>query len=452
MKKIAIIGAGGVVFSINLIRDLLLTEDLRQSEIALMDIDRGRLDKTVSVIRKLEESLNLQANIVDTMDLKTAVMGADYVFTVFRVGAAEVDQIPEYEIPKKYGVDSVVGDTLGPAGIFRGLRVLPALFEVLEAMEAFCPGAYLLNYVNPMSINTIALTRQARTVKVVGLCHSVVGTAHEIAGYCGVDKADVTYEVAGINHQAFFLKFKAKGQDAYPLLREAMKKEDVYGKDKVRFEMFRNLDYFVTESSGHNSEYNAYFRKRPDLIEKYCSVSPCMKQDEISLAIVLSGESGASLKFLPFFREDNFRKIERMLDGTEPIELKKSNEYGIQIIEAIESGKPFRANLNVINEGDYIENLPRNACVEVPCYVDESGIHPIKVKNYPEHLAALNRGPVSVQILAAAGAIEHDRHKIFHAIAFDPLSAAVCSFGELQQMTDELFEVSRGKISEDFYK
>lgn len=444
MSKIALIGAGGVIFTQNMLKDILISKELRGSEIALMDIDAGRLHNAEIFTQKIGEKLGVTPNYSATTDLHQAVRNADYVITLFRAGTLEHQRI-EQEIPRKYGVDQVVGDTIGPGGVFRGLRTLKCLFEVLDAMEAECPVAYLLNYVNPMSLNTIALSRRAITVKVIGLCHSVPHTARQLAGYIGVDSAQVRYLVAGVNHQAFFLKFEVDKRDAYPLLREAMKKTEVYGKDKVRFEMFRHFDYFPTEGSGHGSEYVPYIRKRKELVDKFCGLPPGAKKDFDMGA----GTSGASLKVCAELQRENERMINELLSGKKEFDLNPSAEYAIQIIHAIESNTPISANLNIINHGA-IPTLPPESCVEVPCLVDGAGIAPIRVENYPEQLAGLNRSMINLQILGAEGALEHDRRKIFQAIALDPLTAAVCSLDEIQTMTDEMFSALADQIDPEF--
>ena len=445
MAKIALIGAGGVIFAQNFIKDLLISETLRDSEIVLMDIDAGRLKSAEIFAQKIGEKLKVEARIKTTTDLHQAVQGADYVITLFRVGTLEHQRI-EQEIPRKYGVDQVVGDTMGPGGVFRGLRTLKALFEVIDAMETGCPGAYLLNYVNPMSLNTIALSRRAKTIKVIGLCHSVQHTAGELAKYIGVDKKQVRFLCAGVNHQSFFLKFEVDGQDAYPRLREAMAKQEIYNQDKVRFELFRHFGYFPTESSGHGSEYIPYIRKRKDLIDKYCSLESSSEED-YNMSV---GTSGASLKVCAELQQRNEREIVALLNGTKEFNLAPSGEYAIQIINAIETNAALSANLNVINRG-LIATLPPVCCVEVPCLVDGGGITPCRIENYPEQLAGLNRGMINLQIIAAEGALECSRRKIFQAVALDPLTAAVCSLDEIQAMTDELFVALRDQIDPRFF-
>jgi len=446
--KIAIIGAGGVIFARKMITDILLNPHLCHSEIALMDIDTGRLQTALAIGQKVAKSLNIDAKLTATADLTTAVKNADFVITLFRVGTLDHAKL-EYEIPKKYGVDQVVGDSMNPGGIFRGLRTLKALFEVLDAMEQYCPGAYLLNYVNPMSINTIALSRRAQSVKVVGLCHSVVNTVHEISQYLQIDPANIRYRCAGVNHQAFMLNLSAGGQDLYPALRRAMDNHDIYSKDKVRFELLRHFGYFVTESSGHNSEYNPYFRKRRDILERDCA-HEAPADGAIDWRQMSDGVSGASIKILPELQKQNDAEIARLLAADTLDDLKASDEYAIQIISAIVDNRDFAANLNVINHG-LIPSLPPEACVEVPCLVNGGGIQPCRIDDYPEQLAGLNRMMINAQLLAADGALTCDRQKIMWAITLDPLTAAVCSLSEIRQMTDELFAALAREIDPGFF-
>ena len=264
MSKIVLVGAGGVIFAQNFIRDILCDPVLRTHEVVLMDIDAGRLANAAAMAELLAKKFGVEFHPRATTDLGEALPGADYVITIFRCGTLRHQEL-EYEIPMKYGVDQVVSDTLGPGGIFRGLRTLRDLFEVLDRMEELCPGAYLLNYVNPMSMNTIALSKRAKTVKVIGLCHSVQHTASQIAGWIGVPVEKLHFRAAGVNHLAFMLKLEVDGEDVYPQLFACLDKPEIYKREKVRFEIMRNFGYFPTESSGHNSEYLPYFRKRQDL-------------------------------------------------------------------------------------------------------------------------------------------------------------------------------------------
>ncbi len=446
MANIAIIGAGGVIFTQNFIKDILRNPTLKDSRIALMDIDQKRLDAAVVFTEKIGEKINIKPNYIATTDLNTALQDAQYVITIFRSGTLEHQRV-EQDIPRKYGVDQVVADSMGPGGMFRGLRTLKHLFEVLDAMEQVCPGAYLLNYVNPMSLNTIALCRRAQTVKVFGLCHSVQHTVAQLAKYIDVDPNQVNHFVAGVNHQAFFLKFEVNRKDAYPRLRQAMKQAAIYEKDRVRFELMRHFGYFPTESSGHGSEYIPYFRKRPDLIERYCSL-PEGFDKSYSME---HGTSGASLHVCAQMQVDNEKKIADIVSGNQDIDLSPSDEYGVQLINAIENDQIMCANLNVMNHG-LIPNLPQACCVEVPCMVDANGITPCQVPDYPEQLAGLNRNMINFQMLGAAGALEGSRRKVFQAIALDPLTAAVCSLEEIQCMTDEMFGAFADQISDEFSK
>ena len=450
MSKIAIIGAGGVIFTRNFINDILLDRQLRQCKVSLMDISRERLGHAGKMVQVIAERFGVDFHPELATDLHQAVRGADYVITVFRVGELKHQRL-EYEIPLKYGVDQVVGDTLNPGGVFRGLRTLKALFEVIDAMEKECPGAYLFNYVNPMSLNTIALNSRAKTVKVFGLCHSVQHTVSELAEYLKLDRGEIRFQAAGVNHQAFMLKLEKDGQDLYPALRKCLSMPEIYNRDKVRFEIMREFGYFPTESSGHNSEYNPYFRKRRDLIDQYCAVTaPPHPDDHHHGYLICAGVSGASLQVCPILQENNRKVLDELLKGNNSIEPEPSLEYGVQIISAIERNQTFEANLNVINNG-LIPLLPPNACVEVPCLVSGGGIFPCRISHYPEQLAALNRGMVNVQILGAQGASNHDRESIFHAVCMDPLTAAVCSLPEIRKMTDELFEALKDQIEPEFF-
>lgn len=449
MAKIAIIGAGGVIFAQNFIKDILLDDSLRHHDVALMDIDAGRLQNAVKLAGIIAKKLGVDFKPQATTDLRQAVRGADYVITIFRSGGIELQEI-EYAIPAKYGVKQVVADTLGPGGVFRGLRTLRDLFPVIDAMEEECPGAYLLNYVNPMSMNTIALSRRAQTVKVLGLCHSVQGTARQLAQWLDVPRERLRYLVAGVNHQAFFLKLEADGQDLYPRLYACLDRPETYKRDKVRFEIMRHFGAFPTESSGHGSEYLPYIRKRDDLLEKFCANDfPDVDDNGIDWFSMSSGVSGASVSICRGLQIRNDKELAGYFDGSREINLEPSAEYGVQLIAAIENNAPISANLNVMNHG-LIPTLPPECAVEVPCLVDGAGVAPTRVFDYPEKFAALNRGMINVQILGAQGALTGDRDSIFHAIAADPLTAAVLGLDEIRAMTDDLFEALKDHLPPGF--
>lgn len=452
MKKIVIVGAGGVTFSQNFIKDFLLDDKLReQYEISLMDIDQGRLDVALEAADITAEALGVKYSRSATTNLREALKDAAFVLTVFRAGDL-CHQEYEYNIPLKYGVDQVVGDTVGPGGVFRGLRVLKPLFEILDAMEEICPGAYLFNYVNPMSMNTIALSRRAKTVKVVGLCHSVQHTAKRLSEYLGVDRKDLRFRCAGINHQAFMLKFEANGKDLYPELFACLDKPEIYKRDKVRFEIMRNFGYFQTESSGHGSEYVQYFRKRQDLIDKYCcNDCPNVSEEGIDWNAMAAGVTGSALECVRRMRQRVFRFVDDVRSGKREVEKTSSYEYGIQLIHAITCDEPMEANLNVMNNG-LIATLPPGCSVEVPCLANGGGIQPCRVEDYPEQLAGLNRQMVNVQMLGAEGALTGDKETIFRAIALDANTSCKLSLDEIRDMTNELFEALKDEIEPKFFK
>lgn len=456
MFKIAIIGAGSIGFSLNFFKDYLLDGDLRErSEIALMDISEERLNHAVTLLKILMRELKVNANISATLNLEEALTDARYIVTVIRAGSVRMQDL-EYEIPCEYGVKQVVGDSLGPGGIFRGLRVLKELFKVAECAErAAAPGAIWLNYVNPMSINTIALNRFCKRVRVYGLCHGVQATARGMASYVGKSVDEIVYRCVGINHQAFFLNFTdLEGNDLYPELRRVMNDPSSIPcrKEKVRFELMRHFGYFPTESSGHASEYIPYFRKRESLIEEFCKseIPVWVGEDGVDYGPMTAGESGAAIR-INVQRQANWPPyLQALLDGTKKLNTAPSQEYAMRIISAIENNRNFNANVNVMNQG-LIPTLPPGASVEVPCLVNGSGIQPTCCPDYPEQCAALNRNMINVQLLAAAGALERDHEKIHYAVAVDPLTAAVCSLREIREMTDKLFEALKEELDPGFF-
>jgi len=425
MTKIAFIGAGSLQFSQRLMIDILSFPELQETTFALMDIDAKRLEYTRRVGERILREGNYPARIEVTTDRRQALEGADYVVTMLLVGDINVIR-SDIEIPLKYGVDQCIGDTLGPGGVFRALRTIPVMLDICRDMEELCPDAWLLNYTNPMAMLCWAIN-DATGIRNVGLCHSVQGTAWQLSQYIGAPWEEVSYWVAGINHQAWFLELKWKGRDAYPLLRSKIDDPEVYGKDTARFEMFKHLGYFVTESSAHNSEYNPWFRKRPDLLKRYTPGGGW------------NGGTGFILDLYDTDRADYEDKMERTASGEEPLFLARSMEYASFIIHSLETGVPRRINGNVRNDG-LIGNLPDGCCVEVPCLVDGHGITPCFVGDLPVQLAALNRSNIAVQEMAVCGALNRDRRTAFHAVAADPLTAAVLSLEEIRQMVDEMFE------------
>ncbi len=430
MKKIAFIGAGSFGFTRKLVKDILSFPALAESEIALMDIDPKRLEYIEKACNKIVEAGNYPTKVTATTDRVEALKGADGVIITILQGGVQVWR-KDIEIPKKYGVDINVGDTRGPAGIFRALRTIPVMLDIARDVEKYCPDATVLNYTNPMAMLIRAVQGQS-DININGLCHSVQGTAQMLAEWIGAPMEEVTYLCAGINHQAWYLDYKWKGKDAYPLIREAVAKEDIYNEEQVRNEMFRHLDYYVTESSGHNSEYNAWFRKREDLIEKYCTDGTGWNPGEY-----------AYIRDEYLKREDNWEEDIKEWLATEEVDLERGQEYAAYIFNAIfGDNQMFEFNGNVRNFG-LIDNLPEGCCVEVPVLASKRGLDPIHVGPLPEHLAILNNVSARCEELTVEGALEGDKRKIFHAIAMDPLTSAVLSLQEIKDMVDEMFEFNK---------
>jgi alpha-galactosidase len=421
MPKIAMIGAGSVVFAQRLVTDLLSWPELEDSTIALMDVDATRLELIGGLADCLIREQQLPARIEPTTDRRAALDGADYVIVMIQVGGVLAVR-PDVEIPFRHGVDQAVGDTLGPGGVFRGLRTIPVLLDICRDMAELCPRALLINYSNPMAMSCWAIAA-ATPIKAIGLCHSVQGTSRQLAAYVGAPYDEIAYWVAGINHQAWFLRFDWCGADAYPLLREAMADPETYAKDRVRFEVMRHFGYFVTESTRHTSEYVPYFRRTRELVERF---APPWGRD-----YTLYVER----------QERYYDAVRRQVAGDDPIPTDRTHEYSSYIVHSIQTNAPLRINANVPNTG-LIPNLPTGACVEVPCLVDNTGIHPCYVGDLPAQCAALNRTNVNVQQLAVQAALTGDREAVYRAIALDPLTASVLSLDEARQMTDELFAAS----------
>jgi len=430
MKKIAFIGAGSFGFTRTLVKDLLTFPAFADAHIALMDIDQERLDFIDAAVKKIIKQGNYAATVTATLDRAEALEGADGVVITILSGGPSIFRT-DIEIPKKYGVDINVGDTRGPSGIFRFLRTAPKMLEIARDIEKYCPNAIVLNYTNPMAMLCRYLQGETK-VNVTGLCHSVQGTAAMLARWIGADMKDVTYTCAGINHQAFYLDFKVNGEDAYPAIRRAMHNPEIYNQEQVRNEMFLHLDYYVTESSGHNSEYVAWFRKRPDLIEKYCTHGTGWNP----------GKYAYILKEY-FNREDTWLDETKKWLDQETIDISRGHEYAAYIFNAcFGDNTMFKFNGNVRNFG-LIDNLPEGCCVEVPVLASKNSLEPIHVGKLPEQLAVLVNTSARCEELAVEGAIEGDKRKIFHACLFDPLTSSVLSMAETQAMVDEMFEAGK---------
>lgn len=425
MRKIAIIGAGSIIFCKTLIQDVLATEGLEDTEFALMAPSTKRTPQVERFVNRVIAENNLPAKVYVTTDRRDAVRDADYIITTFQVGGIKGFEY-DYKIPLKYGVDQCIGDTLGPGGIFRALRSIPVMLDLAKDIEELCPDAYLLNYVNPMAMVCWALGKTK--VKFVGLCHGVQTTLDLISGYTDVPKDEIDFLCAGINHMAWFLKLEHKGKDLYPILRERFEKPEYYVNEKVRGEVFRHFGYFMTESTGHLAEYVPYFRKNKKALELYC--------DEPGFG----GESGAYYYWCESVGEKY--NEQDILAGESAKLPPRSIEYGSYVIEAIETGRTFKLNGNVIN-GGMITNLPPDCCAEGPIYVDKLGLHKTVVGDLPPQCAALNLTNINVQRLAVSAAISGDPEHIVHACALDPLTSAVLTLKEIRDMASEMLETQK---------
>ena len=429
MPKITFIGAGSFGFTRTLVRDLLTFPTLANAEIALMDIDPERLDFAKRAVNRIVEAGNYPATVTATLDRAEALKGADYVIVTILIGSTDVWR-HDIEIPKKYGVDINIGDTRGVAGIFRAIRTLPVLVDIAKDMERYCPDALMLNYTNPMAMLCRAITHETN-IAVTGLCHSVQGTAEMLAKWIGAPMDEITYTCAGINHTAWYLDYKWNGKDAYPLIHKAITENpDVYNAEQVRNEMYLAFDHYVTESSGHNSEYNPWFRKRPDLIEKYCTHGTNWNPGEH--AYILTRYRA---------REANWRdEIHEWFENAE-INLERGHEYAAYIMNAMEGGEPFQFNGNVPNK-NLISNLPQNACVEVPVWVSRKGLEPVAVGALPPAVGAFTNLLAQIEEMAVEGILTKNKRLIYQAVALSPLSAAVLSLAEIQDMVNDLFAVN----------
>jgi alpha-galactosidase len=424
MTKITIIGAGSVVFSKKLITDILSYPELKNCTFSLNDIDPIRLQTAEKMAKQLIEQIGEGATVQATLDRRQALAGSDYVLNLIQVGGHKSTLI-DFEIPKKYGLKQTIADTLGVGGIFRTLRTAPVMLDFCREMEELCPNALLLNYTNPMAMLILAVSK-ATSIKSVGLCHSVQNTADDLASYLNIPVEEITYKVAGINHMAWFLELKRNGEDLYPQLFKAMEDEKIYSQDKVRFEMMRRFNYFVTESSEHMSEYTPYFIKRDDLIAEFdIPIDEYVRRSERNMR-----------RF-----EETRQKVER----NESFEVEQSHEYGAPIIHSIETGINRVIWGNVYNTG-LITNLPGNACVEVPCLVNKSGIQPCHVGELPPQLAAMNMTNINVQQLTVEAILTGDIDYVYHAVMLDPHTSSVLSPKEIWAMTREMIEEHRNEL------
>lgn len=431
MTKIVILGAGSAVFAQQMVTDVLCIAGLDAGEFALVDIDPLRLELAHQLAEMAVQKSGKAFHITATTNRLEALPNTDFVISCIEVSGLENVQ-HDYQIPLKYGVDQCIGDTIGPGGLFKFLRTAPSWHQILRDIERICPRAVVMNYTNPMSALVLLATR-ATPLQVIGLCHSVQGTAQQIAGYLGVEAQKLRYECAGINHLSWFTRLEVDGQDVYPDLMEKAKVPEIHEQDPVRFEMLLQLGAFTTESSGHVSEYTPYFRKRKDLIERHTRAG-------------YRGESGYYAHNWPLWRANHDQHArETIQQGLDALELERSHEFGSQVIEALTLGRPQVIHGNVKNTG-LIENLPQGGCVEVACLLDANGIQPTHFGRLPEHLAALDRQHMAFHELAVEAVLQEDREAAVHALMLDPLTAAVCSLQEARSMFDELVEAQQAHL------
>ncbi len=420
MAKIAFIGAGSTVFAKNLMGDILSFPEMAESHIALMDINAERLHTSEMMAKKVAAAVGAHPKITVHTDRKSALDGADYAINMIQVGGYKPATEIDFEIPKKYGLRQTIADTMGIGGIMRALRTIPVMLAMCRDMEEVSsPDITFLNYVNPMAMNTWAVTRATR-INTVGLCHSVQGTSEQIAHDIDIPISEINYICAGINHMAFYLKFERNGENLYPLIQKVIDEGRVPEWNRVRYEMFRQLGYFVTESSEHFAEYCPYFirRDRPDLIEKFnVPLDEYIRRCEHQIA--------------------GWEKHRVEYENDAPLEVHRSHEYGSLIIHSIETGTPRVVYGNVANR-HLIDNLPEGCCVEVPVLVDKNGLQPTRIGTIPPQLAAIMQTNINVQSLTVEAALTGKREHVYHAAMFDPHTSAELTLDEIHSMVDEL--------------
>ncbi len=423
MSKITFLGAGSTVFAKNVLGDVMLTPALQGFEIALFDIDPVRLKDSENMLNNIKKTSGSTSVIKAFSDRKEALRGSKYVVNAIQVGGYDPCTITDFEVPKKYGLRQTIADTVGIGGIFRNLRTIPVMLDFAADIREVCPDALFLNYTNPMAVLTNVMNTYGG-VQTVGLCHSVQACVPELFKHLEIDQTGVKTKIAGINHMAWLLEATKDGVDLYPEIKKrAAAKQNEKHWDMVRFEMMLKFGYYITESSEHNAEYHPYFIKRnyPELIERFN-----IPLDEYPRRCIE--------------QIGNWKKMRDELVNDANLEHKRSHEYASYIFEAIETNVPFKIGGNVMNTGGLISNLPREACVEVPCLVDRSGVNPTYIGNLPPQLAALNRTNINTQLLTIEAAITGKREHIYHAAMLDPHTAAELSMDDIISMCDDLIE------------
>jgi len=422
MPKIVIVGAGSVVFTKNLLGDILAYPELKEATIALHDIDPDRLKTAEAMARWTAEKLGACPSIEASLDRTQLLPGADFVINTVQVGGYEATKV-DFDIPARYGIQYTIADTVGVGGVMRALRTIPVLLEIGRQMADLCPDAYLFNYTNPMSILVWAINR-AVGVKTVGLCHSVYWTIYRLAGQLGVPMDEVTYLSAGINHIAWILRLERRGEDLYPRLRALVEAGRWPENDLVRAELFLRLGYYPTESSEHHAEYSPYFLPHRELIEQYnIPLREYVRRCEVNL-----GE---------------YDETRRKLAANEDFSIEPSSEYAAEIIHGMVTGEPVAIVGNVMNEGRLIPNLQPESCVEVPCLVNGLGVQPTIVGDLPTQCAAYIHPLIDLQALTVEAALNQDRSAVYHAMMLDPVISGQLTLDEIWRLADELISAEQ---------
>jgi alpha-galactosidase len=417
MTRIVLVGAGSVEFTRNLVGDYLSYPELRDATIVLHDIDADRLRTAQRMTAWTAARLGAEPIIEAHLDRRTALRDADFVVDTIQVGGARATQL-DFDIPARHGLRYTINDTINVGGVMRGLRSIPVVLDIVRDMEEVCPDAWFLNYTNPMAMLVRAVA-ESSSVRVAGLCHSVYWTIDTLAGYLGLPRHEIDHVTAGVNHLAFVLRLEYRGRDLYPALRAFVASGQVPGDDLVRAELFGRLGYYPTESSEHHAEYNPWFIPKGDAVERF-NIPIGEYLDRVAHNL------------------DEYEATKQRLDAGEEFEIERSGEYAAVIAHAVLTGEPARIVGNVMNSGALIDDLAADACVEVPCLVDGTGVWPVRVGRLPPQCAAYIRPAVDTQTLTVRAALDHDREAIYHAVMQDPQVQVGLSLDDVWRLTDEL--------------
>ena len=423
MPRIVLVGAGSTEFTRNLLGDILSSPALARSEIVLHDIDPDRLATAERMARWTAGALGAEPTISAHLDRRAALQDADFVVNTIQVGGARATQV-DFDVPARFGLRYTIADTIGVGGVFRGLRTIPVVLGIAADMAELCPDAWLLNYTNPLA-TVVRSVAESTPIKVIGLCHSVFWTIDTIAGYLGLPRDEIEADSAGLNHLAFLLRLEHRGRDLYPDLRAFVEAGRTPADDLVRAELFRRLGAYLTESSEQQAEYNPWF------IGKRDGGGDAVERFHVAIGEYLDRVAN---------HLDEYAETKRRLDAGEAFEIEQSGEYAATIAESLTTGQAARIVGNVINHGELIPNLERDACVEVPCRVDGGGVHPIPMGDLPLHLAAYVRGAVDMQGLTVRAALDRDRTTVYRAVMTDPIVQTHLTLDETWRLTDAMIE------------